>query len=273
MSQQFGSNPYYQNNNTGGGYLTGSPYGGSPSSPGQKTRSAAAQSLRPVKAKQLAAATQAHADAEWKIEDVEVGQVTIVGHLVTIQPQTTNSVYWLDDGTGRVEARHWKGGDEDNDKWGDVSEGTFVRVTGTLKTFNGKRYINATHIRPVKEPMETYFHDLECVYVTHFFRHGPLGQGNEGASSTGTNMSNYTTQASTAHREEWAHLNPVQRAILEFMASVPDDNDEGVHVGAIARAVQGTAGVNDVSISTALDALMDDGRIYTTTDESHFRLS
>lgn len=26
---------------------------------------------------------------------------------MTIQKQATNSVYWLDDGTGRIEARHW----------------------------------------------------------------------------------------------------------------------------------------------------------------------
>ncbi|TFK54782.1 replication protein A, subunit RPA32 [Heliocybe sulcata] len=276
MSQNFGSNPYYQNNNTGGGYLTGSPLGGSPNSPGQRTRSAAAQSLRPVTIKQLIAATQAHADAEWKIEDIEIGQITVVAHLITIQPATTNSTYWLDDGTGRFEARHWNGGDEDNEKWGDISEDTFVRVTGTLKTFSNKRHINATHIRLINDPMEIHFHELECVYATLFFRNGPPGQGNEVASTNGqtTNMSNYTAQASSGQRQEWAHLSPAQRAILEYMASVAGQNDEGIHVGAIARAVQGTAGVTSVDgISTAIDELMDEGLIYTTTDESHFNLS
>jgi replication factor A2 len=34
-------------------------------------------------------------------------QVTVVGHVVSIQSQATNNLYWIDDGTGRIEARHW----------------------------------------------------------------------------------------------------------------------------------------------------------------------
>ena len=34
-------------------------------------------------------------------------QVTLVGHIVSVQKQATNSVYVLDDGTGTLEARHW----------------------------------------------------------------------------------------------------------------------------------------------------------------------
>lgn len=40
---------------------------------------------------------------------------------VSINAQTTNSVYWLDDGTGRIEARHWvdmSSGEGDSEKFG-----------------------------------------------------------------------------------------------------------------------------------------------------------
>ncbi|KAG6866971.1 hypothetical protein C0991_003887 [Blastosporella zonata] len=71
---------------------------------------------------QLIKANQAHADAEWTVDDVEIGQVTIVGQVVTIQSQTTNCVYWIDDGTGRIEARHWvdSSSEEDSGKWGGI---------------------------------------------------------------------------------------------------------------------------------------------------------
>lgn len=41
---------------------------------------------------------------------------------MTIQSQTTNCVYWIDDGTGRVEARHWidSSSEEDAGKWGGI---------------------------------------------------------------------------------------------------------------------------------------------------------
>lgn len=37
----------------------------------------AAQSLRPVTVKQVHSATQAHTDAEWMLEDMEIGQVSL----------------------------------------------------------------------------------------------------------------------------------------------------------------------------------------------------
>ncbi|EPQ58034.1 replication protein A, subunit RPA32 [Gloeophyllum trabeum ATCC 11539] len=255
-------------------------------------RSAAAQSLRPVKVKQLYSATQAHTDAEWKIEDIEVGQVSVVGTVVSIQPGTTNSVYWIDDGTGRIEARHWNGTEEDNAKWADVVENIYVRVTGTPKMFGNKRYINATNIRPTKDLYEPFFHELESIYVTRFYREGPPGGSgnadhNMSPNGQGSHASNYTAQASAGQSDQWASLPPMQRAIMNFMASQPDDSDEGIHVGAIARAVRGEPDairyvqrlrsfrylLTLTQRSAALDALMDDGRIYSTSDESHFKMS
>lgn len=50
-------------------------------------------------------------------------QVTIVAQVISIQSQTTNSVYWLDDGSGRIEARHWvdSASEVDSEKWGGIS--------------------------------------------------------------------------------------------------------------------------------------------------------
>lgn len=45
--------------------------------------------------------------------------MTIVGHVVFVQSQTTNCVYTIDDGTGRIEARHWidSSSEEGTSKW------------------------------------------------------------------------------------------------------------------------------------------------------------
>lgn len=55
-------------------------------------------------------------------------QVTIVGQVVSIQKQTTNSVYSIDDGTGRIEARHWvdSSSEDDTSKWGVIEYVVFV---------------------------------------------------------------------------------------------------------------------------------------------------
>jgi replication factor A2 len=48
----------------------------------------------------------------------------MVGHVVSVQLQTTNHVYMIEDGLGRVEARHWVGSsgntEQEMEKWGDI---------------------------------------------------------------------------------------------------------------------------------------------------------
>ncbi|EDR14860.1 uncharacterized protein LACBIDRAFT_244225, partial [Laccaria bicolor S238N-H82] len=223
-------------------------------------------SLRPLTIAQLNKATQAHTDAEWQVDGMEIGQVTIVGHVSSIQAQTTNCVYVIDDGTGRIEARHWSVFFPrlPFQSINEVREKTYVRVTGGLKTFGSKRYINTTHVRPSKDPHEVYFHILEAITVTLTLERGPVSP--RGADST---MANYTN-LSAPIGDEYSHRPKLEQDICRFIAEQPA-NDAGIHVAAIARAVGG--GGDAHRISDALDKLMDDGLVFTTIDDSHFNLS
>ncbi|KAF8077881.1 replication protein A subunit RPA32 [Lyophyllum atratum] len=259
----------YNDYGGGGGFLQGgSPYSAA-GSPGGGRNKEASHSLRPLTVAQVLKATQAHADAEWTIDDSEIGQVTLVGQVVTIQSQTTNCVYWMDDGTGRIEARHWvdSTSEEDSGKWGGIEETMFVRVTGTLKTFGSKRYINATHIRVATDPHEVYFHILEAIAVTLMVDRG----ASSGASAPGVAVSAYTShQPASNAPDQYSHLPALQQKIVRFISTQPR-SEEGVHVSSIARAT-GSAGDAE-KISDALDKLMDEGLVYSTIDDSHFNLS
>ncbi len=48
-------------------------------------------------------------------------QVTVVAQVVDIKRQATNTSYFLEDGSGPFEARHWNesNNDEDQGRWGD----------------------------------------------------------------------------------------------------------------------------------------------------------
>jgi len=238
-------------------------------------RQGAAQSLRPVTIKQLLDATQAHSDAEWRFDGYEIGAVTVVAHVMSIQAQTTNCVYWLDDGTGRMEARNWSTSEEDaSDKWGGVTEGIYVRVTGTPKIFGQKRYINATTLRPITDPNEIQFHFLEAMMVTKILEKGaPPRPGDKPraavANGNGDHSAYSNQHHSTAANPQWASLPDIQRRIVEYMASQPVI-PEGIHARNIASAIPGG---NATAIARALDDLMDNGYIYSTIDDSHFALS
>ncbi|KAH9843057.1 uncharacterized protein C8Q71DRAFT_735700 [Rhodofomes roseus] len=273
---QYGENPFYGNAG-GGGYLAGgSPFGSASGSPGGLRKAGALHSLRPVTIKQLLNATQAHSDAEWSIDEVEVGQITVVAQVVSITSQTTNCVYWLDDGTGRIEARHWVdvGTEDDAERWGGITENTYIRVMGSLKSFGNKRYINATHLRRIKDPNEIQFHILETFTVYMIFQKGaplrPSEAGSRAAVANGNGAASAYNPQSTAAggMEQYAHLPSIQRRIVAFMMSQPQQT-EGTHVAAIARNIGGDAN----AISEALDRLMDEGHVFTTIDDSHFALS
>lgn len=226
--------------------------------------------LRPVTIRQLLSASQVHADAEFRVDDMELGQITVVGQVVQVKHQATNSTYIIDDGSGRFEARHWNDANAGEDDRG-IKEGVYMRVMGTLKSFGGRTYINATHIRACKDSNELLFHDLEAKTVTLMLQRGPPGaQGQLAVQRPGTNgASAYAAQASTnGGNDQWSYLPALQQRIVRFILSQPDHTN-GVHITAIARAIGGDAH----AISSSLDQLMDDGLVFTTCDESHFDVS
>ncbi|KAL5489743.1 SSB2 [Sanghuangporus weigelae] len=274
----------YSNDYSAGGFMqNSSPRTSSQNSPGGERR-VSSQSLRPVTIKQVLKAEQAHSDAELYIDGAEVTQVTVVAQVVSTAPQTTNKIYVLEDGTGRVEARVWTDTSMDEMEQDDddaIRHNTYVRVTGVLKHFGNKRYINATNVRPIKDAHELYFHLMETMFVALAHQRGSptdssgTGGRNLGVDAsatmnggTGGNYSHYTSRSATSASDQYAGVSPLARRIVEFIATQPA-TAEGVHVARIAREVKADAG----AISAALDELMDNGHVYSTVDESHFAVS
>ncbi|KAL0581574.1 Replication factor A protein 2 [Marasmius crinis-equi] len=271
----------------GGGGFTHSPFSGSadgsPSSGGRARDMS--HSLTPVFISQLHKAEQAHADAEWKLGNLSIGQVTLVGHVAEIRKQSSHVTYKFEDQLGTIEARTWsEGNDDDDDKWG-VEVHTYARVMGILKNFGGKRYINATLLRPCPDPNEYYFHFFEVITVHQTHKVGPPNNNNaQPAAGAGTvtkstsnnavattSMSAYSASTSGGADDHsgWAHLPALQQRILRAIIAEPEHDVAGAYVGNIATKVGGEAD----AISNALDALMDGGHIYTTSDDSHFAVS
>lgn len=48
----------------------------------------------------------------------------------------------------------------------------YARVTGTLKQFGPKKYLNVAHIKPATDPHELLFHSFEAIYVTMGYSRG-----------------------------------------------------------------------------------------------------
>ncbi|PAV24069.1 replication A subunit RPA32 [Pyrrhoderma noxium] len=236
----FGGNDY------GAGFMQNSPSYGSQGSPGGERRGSN-KSIRPLTIKQIMRAGQTHTDAEMYIDGVEISQITTVAQVINAQVKSTNRIYTIDDGTGRIEARAWLVGDDSSsDDKSAINDGAYVRVTEVV-------YVSLVLQRgPPNEEKSTGSHSL----IGNTMSGGP----------TNTNYSHYAS--STTVNDGYKDVTPIARRIVEFIASQPR-TEEGVHVASIARHIHEDAG----AISRALDELMDSGHVYSTIDESHFALS
>ncbi|KXN86895.1 Replication factor A protein 2 [Leucoagaricus sp. SymC.cos] len=222
---------------------------------------------------------QAHADAPWMLDGFEIGHVSLVGQIVSMQAQTTNHVYTIEDGYGSVEARHWVGGSgnaaAEAAKWSGIEAGIYVRLSGFLKSFGNKKYINASYMRPIVDFDEIAFHYAECVTVTLTLQRGPPynpGAGQQKAVS-GSGSSAYQLNNAMDTRDEYSNLPIMQQQIVRFLIQEQDASRNGVHVGDIARHLEKSGSVNAEKLSGELDELMDHGDVYNTVDDNHFALS
>ncbi|KZF23127.1 replication protein A, subunit RPA32 [Xylona heveae TC161] len=269
----------YQNNAGGGGFMNNGSQGIGENSPGgSASKTYGKDTLRPVTIKQIIDAQQAHPDADFKVDGVEVTQLTFVGQIRNISTQTTNITYKIDDGTGTVEVKQWVDSDVVNsmdtatDAKPKLMENSYARVWGKLKSFSGKRHVGAHIIRPITDHNEVQYHLLEATAVHLFFTRGPPEQlkkgGNaaQGGAAPGQQVGVGGNAADNGGGQSGRALPPLSgpaRKIYHTLETSPQSN-EGLNVQDISSRVG--MQVNDVL--KAADELLSQGLIYTTVDDN-----
>ncbi|KAF8580613.1 replication protein A, subunit RPA32 [Ramaria rubella] len=259
----------------GGGFL--SPMG-SQNSPGDGSKKTAQHSLRPLTILAMHDAQQAHGEANFTVDDVEIGQVTVVAQVIQDRDpnQTTNMLFRLDDGTALIDARHWLETHESPDDFSHITAGSFVRILGSLKQIGSKRHLAAPTIR-LATPKEFLFHKAEVMLVwAQVTLPPPAGQPGvvSHTIATGGDASVYTSGGGHAPQTDmanYAHLPLLERRILEVMRAAPP-REEGIHLNNISGKLSSES-FDAGSISQALDRLMDDGHVFTTIDDNHFQIA
>ncbi|KAF2761514.1 replication factor A2 [Pseudovirgaria hyperparasitica] len=231
--------------------------------------------LRPVTIKQINEAPPSAQEGDFKIDDTEISQLTFVGQIRNISTQATNVTYKLDDGTGTIEVKQWVDadattpfGEADNSGKKKLAENKYARVYGKLKSFNNKRHVGATIIRPVTDYNEVSYHLLEATAVHLHYTRGPL---NGGQKSTGTNGT-YDAQAGTnmnmaSGGQSMAGLSANAKKVFMCLSTSQQSN-EGLHVQVIASETR----MDPADVYKGGEDLLAAGMIYTTVDDSTWAL-
>lgn len=243
------NNNYYDGNHSttvygaqggidGGGFLGASQVGSQDTSGGNKNLSK--DNLRPLTIKQIIEAQQPHPDGEFKVDGVEVTQITFICQIQSISPQTTNVTYRVDDGTGLIEVKLWIDSDAiPENKTSTPKENDYIRVWGRLRTFNNKRHVGAHMIRPITDFNEVSYHFLETTAVHLYFTRGPPPSVDNIKSEASLGMfvdqSRPTAGAFStgASRRLGTNISAAARKVYNLLLSV-SNNGQGMNVPSIA---------------------------------------
>ncbi|XP_069893607.1 replication protein A 32 kDa subunit isoform X2 [Dipodomys merriami] len=148
----------------GAGGYTQSPGGFGSPTPTQAERKSRTRSqhIVPCTISQLLSATLT--DEVFKIGNVEISQVTIVGIIRHAEKAPTNIVYKVDDMTASpMDVRQWVDTDDASSENTVVPPETYVKVAGHLRSFQNKKSLVAFKIMPLEDMNEFTTHILEVV--------------------------------------------------------------------------------------------------------------
>ncbi|PWZ02361.1 replication protein A, subunit RPA32 [Testicularia cyperi] len=268
-----GDNPYAQNYATGGGASGGGFMAGGSQTESPSGKRAGNNTLRPVTIRQILNASQPHPDAEFTLDGAELGQLTFVAVVRNISRNATNVAYSVEDGTGQIEVRQWlDSSGDDTQKASEIRQNVYVRVLGTLKSFQNRKSISSGHMRPVVDYNEVMFHRLEAVHShlqhTKGIKASQANGHSNGAGNGGmaNDMNAYSGSMNQSAADQYKHLDPLHQKIMAVVSAEADNHPDGVHVAHIARLVKG---VDQAKIKDAVEELGTEGYLYTAADDDH----
>ncbi|XP_034554174.1 replication protein A 32 kDa subunit [Notolabrus celidotus] len=258
---------------TVGGY-TQSPGGfASPSlsQGGEKKGRARANQIIPCTVSQLMSASQA--DEAFRVGDVEVAQVTLVGVIRSTDKSMTNIQYKVDDMTGApMDVKQWVDTEDPSVDSTVLPPGTYVKVSGNLRSFQNHRSVVAFSVRTLEDMNEITSHMLEVVQA-----HMALNKSQSMSSAGGGMSSDITPMSRPAAGNMGGSysgamdmvnngLSANQNQVLSLIKGCPDT--QGI---SIQELKQRLSVISLPVIKQAVEFLSNEGHIFSTIDEDHFK--
>lgn len=251
-------------------------------------RRAMAQSGQvPVTVKQLSnAKAQSSDESNFTIDGQDVNSVTLVGKLLTKEHKSTYFRFILDDGTGKIELQQWSDEDErEIETIHLIKLNTYVRIHGLISSFQGERNVRSHAIRPITDHNEVTFHFLDCIFV-HLYNSKNQGLPIPSDPGAGARAGAAGVQSPLAARDPLANgvqngnqyvaprgpagessLTDLQLRVSQlYEASAV--GDAGLHYEEVAKRIPG---YSKEAVRAAIDFLVNEGTLYSTIDDDHFK--
>ncbi|KAB2027936.1 hypothetical protein ES319_D05G066700v1, partial [Gossypium barbadense] len=229
--------------------------------PSQDKQSRDTQGLLSATVKQISEASQSGDEKpNFTIDGVHVNNVKVVGMLFNKNARVTES----------ADAREMDAIDGD---------GTYVRVIGHLKNFQGKKQLNAFSVRPVTNFDEITCHFIECIHY-HLQNSKVQLEGGALAQPQMTNSSFSTPVRGASNGYQPASVNDVSvqystdgfkgfdKLVLNYLQQPSNiDREIGVHVNELSQHLKAPV----EKIKDAIEFLEREGLVYSSIDDYHYK--
>ncbi|KAJ8405104.1 hypothetical protein AAFF_G00330250 [Aldrovandia affinis] len=265
----------YSESSMGGGY-TQSPGGfASPSASqgGEKKGRTREQQIIPCTVSHLLSATQA--EDVFRVGEVEISQITLLGVVRSTEKSMTNIQYKVDDMTGPpMDVKQWVDVEDPSVESTVIPPGTYVKVSGNLRSFQNHKSLVAFCVRPLEDMNEMTSHMLEVVQAHMLLNRPQAGAGGGGMNAGVTPMSRSGKGGmggmgggySGANDMSANGLSASQNQVLSLIRSCPDV--QGISTQDLKQRL---SGMSFPVIKQAVEFLSNEGHIFSTIDEEHFR--
>ncbi|XP_066143075.1 replication protein A 32 kDa subunit [Euwallacea fornicatus] len=226
------------------------------------------QSVVPVVIRMLNDCTE----DEFKMFGLPVQMVSVVGILINYEVQSTNASYTIEDHTGTLKAMWWldSDGDDGTTQLPSVKEGSYVKAFGTIKTQEDRRTLMILNMLPVDDCNVITLHLLEVIKSrlqaedlsnAAAFQ---IQKNNPGAELANTMIMMDENGASNAP----LNMSEIQKQVFRLLQA--DNTAAGPDRDSILNKFSDT---RKREASEALDFMVNEGHVYTTIDNEHFKIT
>nr|XP_050849108.1 replication protein A 32 kDa subunit-like [Vespula vulgaris] len=192
---------------------------------------------------------------ELSLWGLPVSIITIVGIVRHVERTTTKITYDIEDETGTVTALSWLDADKQSVNPSLLEGNIYVRVHGTIRYYNDKQHILAISIVPIEDLSELTNHLLEVTYITL-----------KAQEVTGVDIK-VSNDERNVESNTCNNMDPNQSAIFNIILA-GSDTDCGIEKAVIKKCAPAHL---KSQIDTILEFLINEGHIYTTLTNDHFK--
>ncbi|KAI7693488.1 Replication protein A 32 kDa subunit [Sarcoptes scabiei] len=200
----------------------------------------------------------------------KIHSIVAIGMVVSVEELTTKNIYTIDDYTlnSPIEAQLWK-----NEAEGTfiapptVLERTYIRVIGQVRYDARKPFIIAFRIETIDDPNDIYCHFLRAIHDSLFLEkrmNATLNSTNDPCEFSNSNGIG-DMNSNDVHMSGFSEI---QRTILNILNKQGRDTSCGLKRYEIRNFM---SGVSASVIDEAISFLVNEGHIFSTTDEDTFK--